>query len=731
MIRSPRDQPWRIRGGAERARKKLADADAYQVIRQGKGFVLAKKSQVGEKAAQPAKSFRQRIEAAKPVREASTFAQAREHAKTFQGRELTNDATGMVATVSRNNLDKMLNRKAVSKSESPQTHSLAVANVDALFQRAMLGWSKPDAEGDPNIVAIHRFFAPMNTAQGARLVKLTVKETAQAHRPNPLYTVEAVEFNEKSPAAQWVGEIANADGVDPRTIRSAGDILSLAQEVQGFNGAEGTPESAPTGGRSESDGGAPRFSRAAAGSERRGLQSRAELESRAFFRGTAFEKGDSSPEQARADAVEVLGFDPGVKVETESRPDRTDAPMRYDLDRKVILYNVDAAHHRVTDVQYMMEEMLHALDHVSGRRTISASSSRWLPGGDLRTEIEQTASAGMTEYFEYPLKELNYSDTEIAAELFARAGVLYYSKPEVMAGALPGVFNEFEAVFRRGRDARGIRSAVRESQPAVASPGVQSGGESDLLRGDRQGARRGQADRLQRAGDEDARRGVPGARAAGRELGIGRVATGQPAIAGRSGVVHQRAALMVQSTICAPRRVSLAKSTRFVMPPTHVRGMNGAAKVLGISRQALHAWIAHRRPDIMSAMLRFSRGIVGFDRAALLAIKKAWAERKPPKRKPRPPQRVAARPNSATRTIVRLIDKAPGPLTLRQVHISSGCAYEMDELAAAARRLEQRGVLESSLVEREASTGRRMIKAYSRGPAFAGTRERYASALSR
>ncbi|MFT4101112.1 MAG: hypothetical protein QM674_08775 [Burkholderiaceae bacterium] len=177
--------------------------------------------------------------------------------------------------------------------------------------------------------------------------------------------------------------------------------------------------------------------------------------------------------------------------------------------------------------------------------------------------------------------------------------------------------------------------------------------------------------------------------------------------------------------------MSLAKPTRFIMPPTHVRGMNGAAKVLGISRQALHAWIAHRRPDIMSAMLRFSRGIVGFDRAALLAIKKARAERKPPKRKPRPPQKVAFRPSSATRTIVRMIDKAPAPLALRQIHISSGCAYEMDELAAAARRLEQRGVLESSLVAREAGTGRRMIKAYSRGPAFARARDRYASAIPR
>ncbi|WP_373506709.1 hypothetical protein [Thiocapsa sp.] len=49
-------------------------------------------------------------------------------------------------------------------------------------------------------------------------------------------TVETVSFDAiKSPAAQWVGEIANADGIDPRTIRSAGLAESMAQDVQTFN----------------------------------------------------------------------------------------------------------------------------------------------------------------------------------------------------------------------------------------------------------------------------------------------------------------------------------------------------------------------------------------------------------------------------------------------------------------------------------------------------------------
>lgn len=176
------------------------------------------------------------IAAATPKRQASTFAEARDHAKEFQGQPLTNSATGIVATVSRNNLDKMLNGKAVGKSENPATHSLAVANLDALFERALLGWSKPDSEGDPNIKAVHRFFSPVMVDGRAMLAKMTVKETAQESRPNSLYTVEAISFEKmESPAAQWVGEIAGADGIDPRTIRSAGLVESLAQRVQDFN----------------------------------------------------------------------------------------------------------------------------------------------------------------------------------------------------------------------------------------------------------------------------------------------------------------------------------------------------------------------------------------------------------------------------------------------------------------------------------------------------------------
>lgn len=173
-----------------------------------------------------------------PLREASTFTEARVAAQEFQGKALTNEATGLQANVSRNTLDKMLSRKAVEKSASAQAQSRAVANLDRLYQGAVFGWSKEDRDGNTNVRAVHRFFVPMEMDGRMLMAKLTVKETVDANHANPLYTVEAVDFNEKSPAAVWVDASAKADGIDLTSIRSAGEVLSLAQEIEQRN-AEG------------------------------------------------------------------------------------------------------------------------------------------------------------------------------------------------------------------------------------------------------------------------------------------------------------------------------------------------------------------------------------------------------------------------------------------------------------------------------------------------------------
>jgi polyhydroxyalkanoate synthesis regulator phasin/cation transport regulator ChaB len=205
------------------------------------------------------------------------------------------------------------------------------------------------------------------------------------------------------------------------------------------------------------------------------------FKARAFWSGTPFDKGEASPNQARADAIDVLGFDPGVPVLRENRPEAKTTPMRYDLATRTVLYNTAVPHTRALDVQYMVEELLHALDHVGGDRLLSAASSRLAPGGDIRAEIEAAAgkSAAMKGFFYYPLQVGGMSPDRIAAELFARIGVVYHGFPELLQTTAPNVFAVYAGLLGRPSRDRGVPGQVRPGQPGagdVQVRGEQLGG---------------------------------------------------------------------------------------------------------------------------------------------------------------------------------------------------------------------------------------------------------------
>ncbi|UFN48782.1 hypothetical protein LPC08_22720 [Roseomonas sp. OT10] len=89
-----------------------------------------------------------------------------------------------------------------------------MANADQLFERAILGWGKPDREGAPNIDALYRFLALVVTPdRRAMRAKLTVQEIVDGTTPNGLHMVEAVEFNDAKPADPWVREAARDDAL--------------------------------------------------------------------------------------------------------------------------------------------------------------------------------------------------------------------------------------------------------------------------------------------------------------------------------------------------------------------------------------------------------------------------------------------------------------------------------------------------------------------------------------
>lgn len=170
--------------------------------------------------------------AAQPLRPARSFSQAREAAQAFISTPLRS-SDGVVATVSRNNLDKMLSASAAHKSESSIEHALAVANLDVLFRSAVTGWTKTDREGDPNIKAIRRMFALMRVDGQARLVKLTVKEFRQESQGNKVYSVESLEVGSASP----VPEMVDADGANSSRLLTGptGLVDKLITALQDFN----------------------------------------------------------------------------------------------------------------------------------------------------------------------------------------------------------------------------------------------------------------------------------------------------------------------------------------------------------------------------------------------------------------------------------------------------------------------------------------------------------------
>ncbi|MDM7988097.1 MAG: hypothetical protein QUS13_12245, partial [Smithella sp.] len=132
---------------------------------------------------------------ATPLRKAATFAEAKKQAEEYIGTPIKNIDTGIIATVSKTNIEKMFSNSAVNKSTNAQDHALAVANADQLFQHAYLDETHPDKNNDPTIVAIHRFVSPMITTQGNVIaVKMTVKETSSPKNPIPLYSIQAIEI---------------------------------------------------------------------------------------------------------------------------------------------------------------------------------------------------------------------------------------------------------------------------------------------------------------------------------------------------------------------------------------------------------------------------------------------------------------------------------------------------------------------------------------------------------
>lgn len=118
-------------------------------------------------------------------------------AESFVGKPLENAETGMVASVTKQSLGKMLHDSAMDRSVSRDAHYEAIANIDKLFRLATKGESRLGLkETDAlNVAAIHHFDVPMPFNGEILHVEMLVKEftrpDASGHR---IYTLQAVEI---------------------------------------------------------------------------------------------------------------------------------------------------------------------------------------------------------------------------------------------------------------------------------------------------------------------------------------------------------------------------------------------------------------------------------------------------------------------------------------------------------------------------------------------------------
>ena len=185
------------------------------------------------------------LENARPRRSAKSFDEVRTIVSEMVGKPLSNKATGMVATISKRSLDKLISGKAANKSSSRKDHIAAAANIDQLFENAILGWTEPHKTDTTNIAGVHKMFAPLQVDGAMRLTKLTVKEMA-FNQGNRIYSVEAIEVeNENSglsiQQAATDGAMPEMTEVDTENSNSApsrlhsANVQSLIQAIEDFN----------------------------------------------------------------------------------------------------------------------------------------------------------------------------------------------------------------------------------------------------------------------------------------------------------------------------------------------------------------------------------------------------------------------------------------------------------------------------------------------------------------
>ena len=181
--------------------------------------------------------------------------------------------------------------------------------------------------------------------------------------------------------------------------------------------------------------------------------------------------GPGDVQTAAQQAASMLGIDwRGRLVPDETLPPAT--PAAVDVTTAAVHYNPAQRLTQAQWLQVMAEEMMHLVDLVEPQRTLSATSPRLAPTGDIMTEAQRSYDAGssLSDWLHYPLGVAQQlGPARVQAELFARLAVLYHGDAALMRRSLPVAYEAYHAVFNV--TPLGLNRSVRPALPGAGDQG--------------------------------------------------------------------------------------------------------------------------------------------------------------------------------------------------------------------------------------------------------------------
>ena len=116
--------------------------------------------------------------------------------EALRGKVFVNRETGIAAGLSSSSKGKLVSNKAAGKSRAngftSAQHNALAANIDSIYVAASLVSSRPDKDGDVNIVSIKRFKSEVSFGDKPAWAWITVKESKQ--HGHHIYSVEAIKL---------------------------------------------------------------------------------------------------------------------------------------------------------------------------------------------------------------------------------------------------------------------------------------------------------------------------------------------------------------------------------------------------------------------------------------------------------------------------------------------------------------------------------------------------------